>query len=199
MEGYEMFFISLFLFFRSGIIWISQPFSYSPQVKLSDFGFCAQISKDIPKRKSLVGTPYWMAPEVISKSPYGTEVRRHTFKRSHAEKPAVITLMWCKCQKRALRSAKQPKCTLMHQVDIWSMGIMVVEMVDGEPPYFSETPVAAMKRLRDELAPTVRNVSQVRVETDTLSYAHSMFCVIVSNIHCKFLSGTIIRSNLVGL
>lgn len=42
------------------------------------------------------------------------------------------------------------------------MGIMVVEMVDGEPPYFSETPVAAMKRLRDEPAPTVRNVSQVQ-------------------------------------
>ncbi|XP_061651378.1 serine/threonine-protein kinase PAK 6 [Phyllopteryx taeniolatus] len=89
------------------------------RVKLSDFGFCAQISKDIPKRKSLVGTPYWMAPEVISKSPYGTEV------------------------------------------DVWSMGVMVVEMVDGEPPYFSETPVAAMKRLRDEPAPTVQNVSQV--------------------------------------
>lgn len=55
-----------------------------PQVKLSDFGFCAQISKDIPKRKSLVGTPYWMAPEVISKSPYGTEVRMHTFNSTHA-------------------------------------------------------------------------------------------------------------------
>lgn len=42
------------------------------------------------------------------------------------------------------------------------MGIMVVEMVDGEPPYFSETPVTAMKRLRDEMAPTVRSVSQVK-------------------------------------
>nr|XP_046164091.1 serine/threonine-protein kinase PAK 6 [Oncorhynchus gorbuscha] len=89
------------------------------RIKLSDFGFCAQISKDIPKRKSLVGTPYWMAPEVISKSPYSTEV------------------------------------------DVWSLGIMVVEMVDGEPPYFSETPVAAMRRLRDEPAPTVRNATQV--------------------------------------
>lgn len=45
------------------------------QVKLSDFGFCAQISKDVPKRKSLVGTPYWMAPEVIARIPYATEVR----------------------------------------------------------------------------------------------------------------------------
>uniref|UniRef100_A0A671M6C1 non-specific serine/threonine protein kinase n=1 Tax=Sinocyclocheilus anshuiensis TaxID=1608454 RepID=A0A671M6C1_9TELE len=93
--------------------------SLDGRIKLSDFGFCAQISKDIPRRKSLVGTPYWMAPEVISKSPYGTEV------------------------------------------DVWSLGIMLVEMVDGEPPYFSETPVAAMKRLRDEPAPTVRNVHQV--------------------------------------
>ena len=44
------------------------------QVKLSDFGFCAQVSQELPRRKSLVGTPYWMAPEVISRLPYGPEV-----------------------------------------------------------------------------------------------------------------------------
>lgn len=46
------------------------------QVKLSDFGFCAQVSKEVPRRKSLVGTPYWMAPELISRLPYGPEVTR---------------------------------------------------------------------------------------------------------------------------
>lgn len=53
------------------------PLTYSPrlpQVKLSDFGFCAQVSKEVPRRKSLVGTPYWMAPELISRLPYGPEV-----------------------------------------------------------------------------------------------------------------------------
>ncbi|XP_006778229.1 PREDICTED: serine/threonine-protein kinase PAK 6 [Myotis davidii] len=89
------------------------------RVKLSDFGFCAQISKDVPKRKSLVGTPYWMAPEVISRSLYATEV------------------------------------------DIWSLGIMVIEMVDGEPPYFSDSPVQAMKRLRDSSPPKLKNSHKV--------------------------------------
>jgi len=42
-------------------------------VKLSDFGFCAQVSKEVQRRKSLVGTPYWMAPELISRLPYGPE------------------------------------------------------------------------------------------------------------------------------
>ena len=46
------------------------------RIKLSDFGFCAQITQELPRRKSLVGTPYWMAPEVISRLPYGTEVKQ---------------------------------------------------------------------------------------------------------------------------
>ncbi|CAL8362981.1 unnamed protein product [Merluccius merluccius] len=93
--------------------------THDGRVKLSDFGFCAQVSKEVQRRKSLVGTPYWMAPELISRLPYGPEV------------------------------------------DIWSLGVMVIEMVDGEPPYFNEPPLKAMKMIRDNQPPKLKNLHKV--------------------------------------
>ncbi|KAM3717943.1 Serine/threonine-protein kinase PAK [Dirofilaria immitis] len=90
--------------------------------KISDFGFCGQLSVDIPQRRSLVGTPYWMSPEVISRLPYGTEA------------------------------------------DIWSLGIMVIEMVQGEPPLFNVQPLQAMKIIRDNAPPKINETVNVSPE-----------------------------------
>ena len=71
-------------------------------VKIADFGYAAQLTQKQQKRNTVVGTPYWMAPELIRGLDYGT------------------------------------------QVDIWSLGIMVMEMAEGEPPYMEFPPLRAL-------------------------------------------------------
>lgn len=43
-------------------------------IKIADFGVSAQLSLTIPERNSFMGTPYWMAPEIIEASQYDTAV-----------------------------------------------------------------------------------------------------------------------------
>ncbi|XP_056347457.1 serine/threonine-protein kinase PAK 3-like [Oenanthe melanoleuca] len=88
-------------------------------VKLTDFGLCAQLTKERSTRCTVLGSPYWVAPEILKKKEYDT------------------------------------------QVDIWALGIVAIEMLEGEPPYFKESPLQAQRLIARNRYPPLRMPSKM--------------------------------------
>uniref|UniRef100_A0A8C3RQW0 non-specific serine/threonine protein kinase n=1 Tax=Chelydra serpentina TaxID=8475 RepID=A0A8C3RQW0_CHESE len=58
---------SLYLLLKlQGLYYLHSKGKMHRDIKVADFGVSAQITATIAKRKSFIGTPYWMAPEVAA-------------------------------------------------------------------------------------------------------------------------------------
>ncbi|CDK27010.1 unnamed protein product [Kuraishia capsulata CBS 1993] len=86
-------------------------------VKVADFGVSGQLGLNADSRRTFVGTPFWMAPEIIL---------QHSEDSGYTDK-----------------------------VDIWSVGITTIELVQGKPPYSDEDPMKALVQIPNRAPPVL--------------------------------------------
>jgi len=97
----------------SGNVLVSQ----EGAVRLCDFGYAVQLPEGRERSCTVVGSPYWMAPEVSTGSKYD------------------------------------------YKADIWSLGIVALEMAEGLPPLANQHPVRALFLSASLAAPSLQGAT----------------------------------------
>ncbi|XP_045782014.1 serine/threonine-protein kinase 10 isoform X2 [Maniola jurtina] len=92
-------------------------------VKLADFGVSAKNKSTLQKHDTFIGTPYWMAPEVVL---------CETFRDNPYD----------------------------FKVDIWSLGITLIEFAQIEPPNHEMTPMRVLLKIQKSDPPSLEQPSR---------------------------------------
>ncbi|XP_032307213.1 serine/threonine-protein kinase 10 isoform X1 [Drosophila ananassae] len=85
-------------------------------VKLADFGVSAKNKHTMQKHDTFIGTPYWMAPELVL---------CETFRDNPYD----------------------------HKVDVWSLGITLIELAQMEPPNSEMSPMRVLLKIQKSEPP----------------------------------------------
>ncbi|KAI9561650.1 hypothetical protein GHT06_012610 [Daphnia sinensis] len=100
-------------------------------VKLSDFGFARHLKHTMSRRCTSIGSPHWMAPEVITSS---------------QSAPGTLEPL----------DDDEVRKGYDHHCDVWSLGITTIEMADGEPPLWKLHPVRVLFQIVNNPPPEVK-------------------------------------------
>ncbi|KAH3759820.1 Serine/threonine-protein kinase hippo [Pelomyxa schiedti] len=118
--------------------------------KLSDFGVSGQLTDAHCRRHTMIGTPFWMAPEVIQDTGYD----------EHA--------------------------------DIWSLGITCIELAEGQPPHFEESPIKAIFCIPNWDIPVLKER-----DSWTPTFHNFLSRLLVKNPDCRPLTGELLEDPFV--
>ncbi|KAL7714980.1 non-specific serine/threonine protein kinase [Entamoeba marina] len=87
-------------------------------VKLGDFGIATTLNEKSCHHKTLIGTPYFLAPEIVNESGYN------------------------------------------EKVDIWALGISIIEMAEMKPPYYNQLPMRVLMLILQNPPPKLSNENE---------------------------------------